>query len=83
MSSLAVLEKLGVSMETLTALRFFTFVQLGLCMSSVVLASVAAGGEGAVAKPALEWPLPRMHPFMNLEIRFVQELFSAYVFIWT
>ena len=83
MAPLAVVKKLGVSMETLPTLGLSALVQLCLRMSPVVLASVATWGEGTVTKLALEWPLTRVHSLMDLEVWLIQEFFTTYVLVLT
>ena len=71
MRSLAVLEKLGVSVEAMMAIFLAAFVQLSLRMASVVFTSVSTGRERSVTEHAFEWSLSSVHPFMHLEVGFV------------
>ena len=79
--SLAVLKELSISVEALITSGLFTFVELRLRVSSVVLSSVTARSESSIAKLTLEGSLASVHPFMHLEIRLVSELFPTHVLL--
>jgi len=78
---LAVLEKLGVSMEALITIWLGAFVQLGLRVSSMVFSSVAAGRKCSVTELALKGSLSSMHSFVHLKIGLVEEFFATYSFL--
>ena len=46
-------------------------------MPSVVLSSVSARREGSITEPTFKWTLAGVHSFVDLEVRFVEELLTA------
>lgn len=73
MDLLAVELKLNVPVEAGLTPLDLTAIQFSLSVSPVMLASIAAGGEGLLAELAFEWALARMNSLMHLEVRLAEE----------